>query len=244
MNLVKFISHSDLINETEIEKIKLLAYFFRSKSAQVEFSLEEINDWFVNALHSAAPNIYRVKQNLLKSSDFVKGSRENFFKLNSKTFSKLEEKFKLSTTLSEEIETINSILPETLYANTRGFIESLSKQINASYENNLFDGCAVLMRRLLEVGLILAYQKINIESAIQNPDGSYKMLDGIINDALVNSKLALSKDARAVLHDFKELGNFSAHKIYYNCRKTEIEIIARKFRATVEELLYKGGLIK
>lgn len=243
MTLANFIVQSDLLNETEINKIKLLSYFFRVKNEVLEFSLEDIESWFVGNLHHTSPNLYRVKQNLLKSSDFVKGTKQDFFRLNSRTFAKLDEKFKL-TSLSEEVETINSILPETLYRNTRGFIESLAKQINAAYENNIFDGCAVLMRRLLEICLILAYQKNGIESAIQGPDGSYKMLDGIINDALVNSKLSLSKDAKAVLHDFRELGNFSAHKIYYNCRKTEIEIVARKYRATIEELLYKSGLIK
>ncbi len=244
MTLSKYISQIDLTNETELNKIKYLAYFFRSKNNLLEFSLDDVKDWFVNKLHHTSPNIYRIRQNLLKSSEFVKGTEKDHFKLNSKSFIKLEDQFKLSSSSSEEIETINSILPETLYINTRGFIEILSKQINASYENNLFDGCAVLMRRLLEVCLILAYQKLSIESSIQNPDGSYKMLDGIINDAITNSKLALSKDSKAVLHDFKELGNFSAHKIYYNCRKSEIELVARKYRATIEELLYKCGLIK
>jgi hypothetical protein len=244
MTFAKFSSQVSLNDETEINKIKYLAYYFRVKNNHLEFTLEDIKDWFITKLHHTTPNVYRIKQKLLKSVDFVKGSQKDHFKLNSKCFAKLEDQLKLSTSTSEEIETINSILPETLYANTRGFIETLSKQINASYENNIFDGCAVIMRRLLEVCLILAYQKISIETAIQNPDGSYKMLDGIINDAVTNPKLSLSKDSKATLHDFKELGNFSAHKIYYNCRKSEIELVARKYRATIEELLYKSGLFK
>ena len=244
MTLSKFISQAGIIDETEINKIKLLAYFYKAKSNKLEFSLVDVIEWFVNKLQHTSPNIYRIRKNLLKSSDFVKGSQKDHFKLNAKCLAKLEDEFKLGSTCSEEIETINSILPETLYNKTRGFIESLAKQINASFENNIFDGCAVIMRRLLEVCLILAYQKKGIESAIKNPDGSYKMLDGIINDATTNPKLSLSKDSKSVLHDFKELGNFSAHKIYYNCRKSEIELIARKYRATIEELLYKSDLIK
>lgn len=244
MTLSKFIADTNLLEETEINKIKLLSYYFRVTTSITEFSVEDIKDWFVNRLQHSEPNISRVRKNLLKSVDFVKGAQKGSFKLSAKCFAALELKLKLTeNTSSEEVETINSILPETLYKNTRGFIESLSKQINASFENNIFDGCAVIMRRLLEICLILSYQKKGLDSSIQNSDGSYKMLDGIINDAIINTNLSLSKDAKAVLHDFRELGNFSAHKIYYNCRRSEIELIARKFRATIEELLYKSELI-
>ena len=39
----------------------------------------------------------------------------------------------------EKIAENQTILPEKLYSNTRNYIEQLAKQINASYENNLFD---------------------------------------------------------------------------------------------------------
>jgi hypothetical protein len=41
-------------------------------------------------------------------------------------------------------------LPEALYGNTRGYIESPAKQINGSHDQNIFDGCAVSIRRLEE----------------------------------------------------------------------------------------------
>ena len=124
----------------EIDKIKLMSYYFRVTSSIIEFSLEDIKNWFVTTLKHGEPNLYRIKKNLLKSTDFLKGNKDNHFKLNPKCFTSLETKFKLTENSSEEIETINTILPETLYKNTRGFIESLSKQINASFENNVFDG--------------------------------------------------------------------------------------------------------
>jgi len=71
----------------------------------------------------------------------------------------------------------------------------------------IFDGCAVLMRRLLEVMLILAFRKLGIEAAIQEPDGSYKMLEGIINDAKTYGTLKLSRDSKEVLEVFRKLGN-------------------------------------
>jgi len=143
---------------------------------------------------------------------------------------------------SEDVISDDLILPRPLYENTRGFIESLSKQINASYEFNIFDGCAVLMRRLLEILLILSYEHLKIEAAIQDPHGNYLMLERIANDAKSNKVLKLSRDAKSVLDDFRTIGNFSAHKIYYNCRRSDLKKIAVHYRATIEELLYKSGI--
>jgi len=128
------------------------------------------------------------------------------------------------------------------YQNTRGYVESLAKQINASYEHNLFDGCAVLMRRLVEVMLILSYRHLKIESAIQDTAGNYQMLEGIIGDAKTNSTLALSRNSKNSLDTFRQLGNFSAHKIEYTCRREYISPHIQEYRALVVELLHKAAI--
>lgn len=48
------------------------------------------------------------------------------------------------------IQQEGSILPETLFEHLSPNFQTLCKQINASYENNLFDCTAVIMRCLLE----------------------------------------------------------------------------------------------
>lgn len=55
-----------------------------------------------------------------------------------------------------------------IYDNVHTNIQRICKQINASYENNLFDCAAVLMRRLLESLLVLSYQKNDIEADIMD----------------------------------------------------------------------------
>ncbi len=119
---------------------------------------------------------------------------------------------------------------------------SLIKQINCSYENNIFDGCAVLMRRLLEILLILSYQEFGIDAAIKDASGNYKMLNPIIDNAVNNTSLGLSRNTKEHLDTFRKLGNFSAHKIYYNAKKKSIDQVMLDYRATIEELLYKSKL--
>ena len=98
------------------------------------------------------------------------------------------------------------------------------------------------MRRLIEVLLILTYRASGIESKIKDSNGDYKNLSKIIGDAVTNKTLDLSKNAKASLDDFRTLGNFSAHQIYYNAKRQDIKKEIQPFRAAVEELLYKAGI--
>lgn len=144
----------------------------------------------------------------------------------------------------EKIEDDESILPAKLYSNTRNYIEQLSKQINSSYENNLYDCTAVIMRRLMEVLLILSFQNHDIESKILDKTGHrHVSLEKIIKIAQNEKKFNLSGDTKQDMDIFRELGNLSAHKIWYNCTKKDIETLILKYRATVEELLYTAGII-
>ena len=43
------------------------------------------------------------------------------------------------------------VLARSLVSNTRGYIERVVAQINGTYENGWYDGCAVMIRRLLEL---------------------------------------------------------------------------------------------
>lgn len=139
------------------------------------------------------------------------------------------------------VEQNGSILPEALFSSLPANVQSLCKQINASYENNLFDCTAVIMRRLLESLLVLSYQKAGIESSIMK--GDYHLtLDKIIKNAEQNAVLGLSSNTKKDMSLFKDLGNYSAHKIWYNCTQGDIKPHILKYRAIIEELMYKSGM--
>lgn len=141
-----------------------------------------------------------------------------------------------------KIEQEESILPSVIFKDLSPNIQSLCKQINASYEHNLYDCTAVIMRRLLEGLLVLSYQYNNIEVDITDKNGYHYMLDKIIKNAEQNSTLALSANTKKDMSLFKELGNYSAHKIWFNSTKKDIEPHIFKYRAIIEELIYKAGL--
>lgn len=141
------------------------------------------------------------------------------------------------------VEQLGTILPDALFQGLQSNFQSLCKQINASYENNLYDCAAVIMRRLLEGLLVLSFQNAGIESEIIDKSGKrHVALDQIIKIAEQNEALALSANTKKDMMLFKDLGNYSAHKIWYNCTRGDIKPHILKYRAIIEELLYKSGL--
>lgn len=143
------------------------------------------------------------------------------------------------------VQQLGTILPDALYNGLQSNIQSLCKQINASYENNLFDCTAVIMRRLLESLLVLCYQNSGIEADIMDKSGLYHIsLDKMIKNAEQNTTLAFSANTRREMALFKDLGNYSAHKIWYNCTQQDIKPHILKYRTIIEELMYKSGVKK
>ena len=239
----KFVTESGLADFGELDKALYLAFYQLKKNNIVEFSAADAARW-ISDQGLGSPNASRLATNLKKSRDTVPGKTAGLRQLHLKFRTKLEAEFPQLSEKSQDVEDDGTILPAVMYSGTRGYIESLAKQINRSYEENIFDGCAVLMRRLEEVLLILAYEELGIAAAIKDANGNYSMLEGIVRDATGNSKLRLNRNSREHVETFRKLGNYSAHSITYICRRQAIKEKIDDFRYMIEELLHKAGLKK
>lgn len=237
----EFFTKAEFSKQTELRRSLLLAFYNLRVSEVTKFSTQEVCDWLEKSGYPR-PNASRLKINFTKSRMFVSGGKTDCFKIHPATIEALDTEFPDLATKTEDVISYDSVVPESLLQKDRTFVRSLIKQINSSFENNIFDGCAVLMRRLLEILLILSYQEAELESEIQDGDGNFKLLNNIIDDAKTNKKLGLSRNTREHLETYRKLGNFSAHKIYYNANRKSIESTILDFKAVVEELLYKSGL--
>jgi len=138
----------------------------------------------------------------------------------------------------------DDILPFDLYRGTRQNIESIADQINKSFHFGIYDGAAVLMRRLVEMLLILTFQVINQEDCIRGSDGNYLQLSQIINEAAQNKALDLSRNAKTYLGLFKEKGDLSAHNPFHVAFKKDLELLQPRFRHLIQEFLHKSGVLK
>jgi len=203
-------------------------------------NIQVINNYFEKS-HLSKYNPTYLKAALKKSKNVISAGKSGYFKPSKDYIIKLKSEFDYLINKSEEIICNDLIIPKELYNGTRGYIINLCNQINASYENNIFDGCAILMRRLIEILLIHTYENTGNIDSIKENDG-YKNLSYIINYTLSNKPFTLSKEIQELIDTFRILGNFSAHKIHYNAKKQYLDEVKSTYRLAIEELLYKSGL--
>jgi len=240
MNIETYARVALLADASELQKVALLAYFFSAAKDQQEFTPKEMAE-ILAALGYAKPNVTRLTERLRQSRDFIKGSKIGFFRLSVSAKENFSKQFP-DIGSSEEIVSDSTLIPEILFESiNRPYLLKTVQQINAAYESNLFDACALMMRRLLELLLIHAFQKTGIESDALDSDGSFQNLKTLINKAKSRSEINLSGAVRISIDQFRELGNLSAHHIHYNCHRADIRSLRMEYRAVIEELLYKAG---
>ncbi|MCC6502107.1 MAG: hypothetical protein IT362_03095 [Deltaproteobacteria bacterium] len=137
----KFIKKVDLLSKKELDKVQLLAFYYQYGNVDFCFTVDDVCSWFTTVdVH--LPNKARLKKNLSNSKKFIKGKELNSFRLHANEMQQLSKSYPFMTEEDEEIVCSDTILPWALYVKTRGYIEVIAKQINASFESNIFDGCA------------------------------------------------------------------------------------------------------
>lgn len=194
----------------KIDIAAVFVWFHYSKYGE-SADIKTINSYF-SLCNLPEFHVTQLREGLKKSKNVTRGTVQNTYKPTLKYDDALKAQFPFAVVQSEEIVTDDCILPDALVNNTRGYIISLSQQINASYNNNIFDGCAILMRRLLEILLIHSYEAIGKLDDIKT-DSGFNNLSYIINSTLSNKPFNLHKDSEEIIDTFRVLGNFAAHKI-------------------------------
>jgi len=137
-------------------------------------------------------------------------------------------------------------LPEAVWSNTRGYIESVCKQLNGCFKSAYYDAASVMLRRLLETLIIEAYEHLKRDSEIKN-NGNYCMLKELVaraNDDSPNAGLKLGRDAKRTLEDVKARGDKSAHNRRYTAVAADLTEIRVGVRTTVQELIQIAAIKK
>jgi hypothetical protein len=127
--------------------------------------------------------------------------------------------------------------------NTRGYLERVLNQINGCYEHGWFDGCAVMMRRMVETLIIECYEAEKIAGQIKNPStGEFYMLKDLISRIIVQPEFNIGRGAKQGLGRLKEIGDYSAHSRRYIAHREDIDKVTADFRVVCQELLYLAKL--
>lgn len=245
MIILDYVEATDLASKCEAERAKLLCYYYYKETTESSFTMQKIGELMEHSGFNK-PNLSRLKEKLLKG-------KEKAFLISKSDKTKIEfipavlqALDKVHGALWADTETVVSnseLLEESKFCGKRKYLDRLIQQINSSYANHCYDACAVLMRRLFEVLLVLTYQHHNIDDQIKDSSGNgYLMLEGIVSNAKNNSTLKFSRIKRE-FDTFRMVGNFSAHNITYTAGVKDIDDIKLNYRVMLEELYTKAGLI-
>ena len=132
----------------------------------------------------------------------------------------------------------------TLNETERGYLVSIGRQMNGCYASGWFDGCAVMMRRLLESVIIEAFEARKIDAKIKDATaGDFFQLTALITAALAESAWNLPRNVKKELTKLRDLGHRSAHNRYYLAKKPDIDALLGVYRETVEAFLHISGLL-
>jgi hypothetical protein len=135
------------------------------------------------------------------------------------------------------------VIPHALVSSTRAYIERIVFQINGCYEHGWFDGCAVMMRRMLETLIIECFESHGIDEKIKNPvTGDFLYLAELISRALAEPSWNLARNTKRALPKLKNIGDQSAHSRRYVAHREDIDGLASDFRSVCQELIYLARL--
>jgi len=138
----------------------------------------------------------------------------------------------------------NELFPLSLAVKTkRGYLVSIVNQMNGCRREGWSDACAVMMRRLVEVVIIEAFEHKGIEAKIQDASGDYVQLTALVNTALAEASFRLTRNTKKALPQLRNLGHQSAHGRYFTARPEDIDKNEDGVRVVVEEFLHLANLL-
>lgn len=125
----------------------------------------------------------------------------------------------------------------------RGYLVTVGRQMNGCFSQGWYDASAVMMRRLLEITIIEAFEAKAIAAKIKDAKGDYLQLSDLIGRALNESTWTLSRNCKKALPALRDAGHNSAHGRYYLARREDLERLRAGCRVAVEEFLHHAGLL-
>lgn len=187
-------------------------------------------------------NEHRLDKQLARDADAVRVPGGRAWRLHPRARTELDKVLQSIDARPIPIAATDSVVPRSLFSNTRGYIERVVSQINASYDAGLYDCSAVMCRRLLETLIIEAYERDGRADAIKK-DGRFYMFGDLLRIISTDPAFNLGRNAKKGLEDFKRLGDSSAHDRRFNARRSDIDDVRNGMRSASEELLHLARLI-
>lgn len=123
----------------------------------------------------------------------------------------------------EEIQSSNDFLDESIFG-FDGYLSRLAKEVNACYSSLAYDGCGLILRKIIEILIIRCYiaQKKEQDILSKHDPDSYIELKSLIGKITADPVFMMKKDF-AVLDKIRQFGNLAAHQNWIWLKKSDFE---------------------
>lgn len=232
-NRTNFLREISRLNLNQTEEAIALLWFYRQTQTFEERSAPELADDFREEGYPE-PNSSRLSAALRRSRKTVAGQRRGTFQINSRYLDDLETQYGTHLSTRPARAATPHVLPEDFGRGTR-HIEQLVIETNGCYERGYFDGCAVMLRRILESLIISVFISRRQADTIKI-DRAFLPLEALIEKMLAFSEIHLSRDARRIMRQIKEMGDVAAHDRNYLTQQQDVDDIKLGARRVLEEL--------
>lgn len=138
-------------------------------------------------------------------------------------------------------------LPESIWRNTRSYIEEICREVNGSFHHAYYNAAAVMLRRLLETLIIEAYEHLGRETEIKDGGGNYLMLSDLAERACGENRhkgINLGRDSKKALKEARDVGNWSAHARRFLANAEDLRKFQPGMRLLVQELVQISDLVR
>jgi hypothetical protein len=124
---------------------------------------------------------------------------------------------------------------------TRPYIEKFARQANTCYENECYDACMVMLRRLIEVLIIDCFEANKLQEKIKDTADNYLFLKKLIQQFSAEKNFNKSRNIDKNLESLIKLGNNGSHGKSL-VQKQDIDQAQENIRFCIQELLSISGL--
>ncbi len=159
-------------------------------------------------------------------------------------YSTVREKIDIEVDKPLDIKPSNSLFPQSIFYNTRGYLVEFAKEACTCYDFGLYNSCLFMLRKITETLIIELYESKNIQVKIKNSNSDYFQLSELIKSVTNETSWKLTKIVKENLPKIKLLADSSVHSKRFSAKKPDIDEMKTNIRITFEELISHIDYIK
>jgi hypothetical protein len=118
----------------------------------------------------------------------------------------------------------------------KGVYRKLLDEANRCFDSGCCNGCAALIRRIVECLIIEAFENCELSEKIKGIDGEYLELKALIGKAGAERKLNLSRQTKRALPELKFFGDLGVHGRRHFVVADDLKAHKNDARIAIEEL--------